>query len=156
MILTLEAKCALAVDVIKNSLICPLFNICSLSHNNNALDVVEPIEKLLLYLLSIVNGLRMQVSVPVEFKIGWTISPITYCQCCHYCTSRWDVQHIILGYLSYRIGWTWESRTLSYTKSINPLRVVSGIEITVLQVSPKLSFNNISNQLLDLFSSHWT
>ena len=57
-ILALEAKCTSAVDVVKNWLVLPLFCICQLSHADNALSAVEPVEELLLHLFLTVNGLR--------------------------------------------------------------------------------------------------
>jgi len=56
-ILVLEAKCASAVDVVKNWLVLLLFSVCQLSHADNALSAVEPVEKLLLHLFPAVNGL---------------------------------------------------------------------------------------------------
>jgi len=56
-ILALEAKCALAVDVVKNWLVLPLFYVCQLSYADNALSAIEPVEELLLHLFPTVNGL---------------------------------------------------------------------------------------------------
>jgi len=42
-VLTLEAKCALAVDVVQHKLVLPLFGVGQLRHADDTLGTIEPI-----------------------------------------------------------------------------------------------------------------
>lgn len=64
--LAVEANCKPMIYVVHNKFFFPLFRIYQLAQTDNDSDAMESIEKFIFYLPPAVDGLYLQVGVPIK------------------------------------------------------------------------------------------
>ena len=130
--------------------------VCQLHHADSALSAIELIEEILLHLFSAINGLRLQVSIPVKgnafqcldelFHHEVAVSPSIVACLNEMCD--------MLLWITFPIK-LMELRRLAtegHVESINLLSIRLGVQVSSARTFTQLRLNYICYQVLDLFN----
>ena len=121
-----------AVDVVQNWFVSPLFGVGQLCHANGTLNVAEPVQQFFLHLPQTVDGIGLQVYMPVKDNTFQCLDKLFYHQIIVYasiiaCFN--EICNISFGCPFYQIARTLEVGSHKACRVHDPLGGKLGLEV---------------------------